>query len=610
MGVLGRKIAFVSLFILFLTANSQQRIAKIEFEGNKHVSSWRLRKVLVTPVPTWTMRLFKRLPVADPKSIKKDLENITAVYMDKGYLDVLVKAKPIKYKEREDVVTLVYRVDEGKKYFVERIEWSCTDSIDTIKLAKLIGLSPGDVFSPFKLESGRLNVYRYLADLGYLYAEVEAGYRKVDSLVRIVISVKPGKVVYFGKITYKGLINTKKFLLKRELSIKSGKKYSYSAIQKSRQELFRTGLFKVISIELSDTLSHPDTVDVVIRVIERKRGFYGASIDFGGNKNYDFTMQISANWGHRNVFGNGQSIMMKGLLQAEVITNWQFISNRYEASIYEPWTLGRKIPTNLVLYFEPGLKTKNFPWRVQRFGAELSAIIHDEPRTHKIGATYERVDIYGVPEDIAMEIKMQQGIYITRKITYTIQADVRDNPLNPSEGAFARVNTELVGGLLGGDEHFAKIDATFARYIRLYHDFILASRIRIGVIGRTLPAAEIAPTNKFAAGGANTIRGFKELSVGPKAADGTMLGGNVIFLLSSEIRFPLIWKFYGTVFLDMGQVWDEWKDINPNDIRVSSGFGIAFMTPFGPIRLERGFILTKLDPDQKGRWHIALLYPY
>lgn len=593
---------------------AQRQVENIEFVGNEHISSWELMSLLTIPKPRWYSPIFGTFPELNSTALQNDLTTIRSVYWSRGFLDVRMRASVKPVGDDTNRVQIKILIDEGKRYLIGSVRLLLPQQFDSYRAGLALGLEEGAVFSPYEAQLAKSRLWRWIADKGYPYAEVQMNWekKKDSSLVNIVYDVQPGKKAYLGKVKYKGLRNTKTFLLRREITTKHGTPYSYNELERNKEALYSTGLFKIVSVELADTSGCPDTVDVIVSVVERKRGWYGFSVDFGSHQEYDMTAQVSVEWGHRNVLGNGQSISLKASVEGQVFARQQLLSHRYEFVFFEPWTFSKKLPSTLTLYFEPGVKKYPDPWRVQKIGGTIQLMRRIDIITHWAGITYERADVFGVPEDQAQEIKQEQGIFISRKLTYTYQRDSRSDILMPDKGSLLRFSADFVGGPLGGDENYLKADFLWTRYMRIpfWHSIIYASRLCITLMGKTEPGREIAVHNRLTLGGANTIRGFPELSIGPKAEDGTMLGGEVLGLFSLETRFPIIWKFYGHLFLDAGQVWMDWRDVNPYDIRSSVGAGMAFATPVGPIRVDYAKVLTRFDSPPYSRWHITLMYAF
>ncbi len=89
----------------------------------------------------------------------------------------------------------------------------------------------------------------------------------------------------------------------------------------------------------------------------------------------------------------------------------------------------------------------------------------------------------------------------------------------------------------------------------------MATRVKIGYEQRLFQNKYIPTYDRFYAGGAYTIRGYSENTLGPRDADGNIIGGGLMLLINAEIRKSLFWKLGYTGFLDAGNVWSEPKNL-------------------------------------------------
>jgi outer membrane translocation and assembly module TamA len=106
-----------------------------------------------------------------------------------------------------------------------------------------------------------------------------------------------------------------------------------------------------------------------------------------------------------------------------------------------------------------------------------------------------------------------------------------------------------------------------------------------------LPASE-----RFFAGGDTSVRGYALDRLGtPETIDrnGFPLGGNAVIVLNAELRVP-VWKDLGVVgFVDAGNVFHRVSDFAFGEIRPTTGFGLRYRSPIGPIRVDLGFKLDR-----------------
>jgi outer membrane protein assembly factor BamA len=164
----------------------------------------------------------------------------------------------------------------------------------------------------------------------------------------------------------------------------------------------------------------------------------------------------------------------------------------------------------------------------------------------------------------------------------TVLADTRDDPLNSTRGVLTSYEFEYAPKFLGSD----------LRFFKTYNQFFYFQRVR-----RILWASGVRfvfSSERFFAGGANTMRGFRLNEVGPRNLVGDPAGGEAVFIINQEIRFRLYKWFSGVVFYDGGNVYATAADFDPLKLRHSIGGGLRVDSPFGIGRLDVGI---NLDPQ-------------
>ena len=84
------------------------------------------------------------------------------------------------------------------------------------------------------------------------------------------------------------------------------------------------------------------------------------------------------------------------------------------------------------------------------------------------------------------------------------------------------------------------------------------------------------------------------------------LGGLSLVEGSLELRRPIWKELNGALFLDFGQVSKRSFDLPLGNLRFSSGFGLAYSTPVGPVRLDIGFPFKPPRGDRAWQIHFSI----
>ena len=100
---------------------------------------------------------------------------------------------------------------------------------------------------------------------------------------------------------------------------------------------------------------------------------------------------------------------------------------------------------------------------------------------------------------------------------------------------------------------------------------------------------------RYFLGGSASLRGWGRFEVSPLTLSGNPIGGHSMFESSGEVRVPAFSKFAVVGFVDAGNVWYETADFHLNDLRVDVGPGLRYLTPIGPVRVDFGYQLTRVE---------------
>jgi outer membrane protein assembly factor BamA len=128
---------------------------------------------------------------------------------------------------------------------------------------------------------------------------------------------------------------------------------------------------------------------------------------------------------------------------------------------------------------------------------------------------------------------------------------------------------------------------------------VFAASARFG-IAKGLGGQELVPSERFYSGGATSVRGFSQDTLGAAVGE-TPLGGEGLWIANGEARIPLF-KYVDIVgFIDMGNVFRRWQNISFADMRYTGGMGLRIRTPYILLRFDYGIKLNRRPGDSFGR---------
>lgn len=124
-----------------------------------------------------------------------------------------------------------------------------------------------------------------------------------------------------------------------------------------------------------------------------------------------------------------------------------------------------------------------------------------------------------------------------------------------------------------------------------------------GELASTLKDAfdELPPSVRFFTGGDNSVRGYAYNAIGTRDANGDVVGGSQLAVLSAEYDYLFQPNWSLSVFFDAGDAYDEtihWYR--------GAGVGLRWYSPVGPLRLDVASPLDREPGQSSYRIHLAV----
>ena len=602
----------ILLFILLSTsANAydpltlpSSEIRSFQIEGNEVLSDSEIRDIMRLTRGGWFHSGRYRV-----KWLNKDLDELIRYYHRLGYLDAEVAERNAEIDREDQSAAIVIRIQEGEQVRVGGVRLEGLPDLPMGDVEPKLSLRRGKPFNRELLDRDQIQVYSILAENGFPEAEVTYVETLTGNRADLTITIEPGPRVQIGRVTIEGTEKTRPEFVFRELTFKEGEWFSRTKMLKSRDRIFQTGLYINVAMTRGE-LEQDKTVPIRVIVKEKRVRWFGFGVGFGTED----LLRLSTDWTNRNWLRTGRRINMEAVL-SELFANRK-VEQRYEASLIEPWMFRTRTAGILKLSHER-LNMENY---IVNEGEESEKIL-DWYRLIQTSASFalsrelndytkgwikysmEWADVTDASEDVDYE-----GIRpeVTRALSFTFERDARDHLLDPSRGSRTHISIEYAGTFLGGDNDFLKTHAGGSIYKKISKRTLIALRAQSGGIHSFALDKAIPDYKRFRLGGANSVRGFREESIGP--LNYMMLGG-------VELRIGLFWRLGMVLFADAGGGWQHMRDMKFSDIlpregaevnskdpvRCGFGGGLRLFTPVGPIRFDYGQKLNRRVDDSGER---------
>ncbi len=576
--------------VIKITEGKKVSLKEIVFEGNSHFSSKELKKLMELKEEGY---LFSS--ILDRTKLEDDMNRIQALYYKNGFIGMNI-SEEVYIDETNENMVLILKIDEGVKTFVDKIEIHGNRLFSERELLDNIPLKPGAPYSESSAQDGRLNVLTLYARLGYIYVKVDLKpvLRDDQKGVELIYIIDEDRPASIGRIATRGNDHTQSKVILRELTVHEGDPYDYEKILRSQQRIYQLGFFSDIRFEPFRVGEKDYIRDMVISVKEKKAGAVDFGIGYGDVERLRGFSEISQS----NLFGTGRYASLRGDLSQ--------IERKFSFNYKEPWVFSLPVDASLGLIDLTQKRitsdTSDVLYELRQVGGTLGV---DKSFTPFVKGSftyqYEANKIQDLKPDAKL-IPEDEGRVTIGSINLSVERDSRVDPFNPTGGSVNGILFKDAAFSLGSDVQFFKVTLQSSWYIPVTRWLVLALSGRGGFAKNFGETLAVPISERFFLGGRSSVRGYEQDSLGIPGVtiiDGTPTGGNAMFLVNGEFRMSLLWGLGLVIFLDGGNVWPEYNEINVSEMKYSTGIGLRYNTPIGPIRLDLGYKLEP-EPDESG----------
>jgi outer membrane protein insertion porin family len=479
--------------------------------------------------------------------------------------------------------------------------------------------------------------------------------------VNIVFMVEEGQRTYIERINVRGNTRTRDYVIRREFDLAEGDAYNRALVNRAERRIKNLAFFKSVKIT-TEPGSAPDRIILNVDVEEQSTGEFSVSGGYSTADGFIAEASVAErNLLGRGLYGKigvtyGQytrganfSFVDPYFLGYRVAAGLDVFYKQQNATSYvsyETQTLGFGTRLGFALREDLGLQLRyslyqqkiSLPQNLMNCNNVNPDFVNTFPTPDKINTTPALTpppNFTGLANcfvdgeaSAAVKNELLNGAVITSLVGYTLSFNSLDNNRNPTQGILTEFRQDFAG--VGGDVKFVRNTADLYAYHEVISDVIGMMHLQGGMITgwdggvRMLDHFQMGP---------NLVRGFAPAGIGPRdltqlpftGVYGDALGGTYYWGASLELQTPLyflpkdagvkvaafadagsLWNYVGpTVFPATGEVISgsicgtpPCPVDNGMFVRSSVGVGLIWDSPFGPLRFDYAFPLSKEPYDR------------
>lgn len=481
---------------------------------------------------------------------------------------------------------VVVKVDLGPKYLLSDFvvtfaDGSCIDA----ELPAALGICPGTPALPKDILRSEEELIFLLASEGYPFAEILSREYIADQsckTLRVVLTVEPGPVGYFGPTCIVGNTRTKHRFFTKRIRWQEGGRYNTRIVQRTRDYLEDSGLFSSVNISLGE-IEDSGLIPMEISVIEAKQRTFG----FGVSYTTQLGPGAAVEWEHRNFRGIGEIVSLN-------VNLWERLR---EANIAYtiPHFLSRRQDLIWLADVEEDI-TKGYTARAASLSSTLLRRLNQ----------FSQISYTAMIKVLKDTRSDNNRNFTLFKTPIQYRWSNADSLLDPRHGVSFDLRTSPSTQIFSPSFYYQTNQAIISAYYPWSESTTFAGKAVFGsIIGS--PNITIPPSERFYAGTDSLLRGYQYKTVSPLDAENDPIGGRSMMIYSFELRKQVSENWGWVGFYEFGNVYSQVYPPFGQRMLHSTGIGLRYYTPVGPIRADFAFPLNpRKDIDKVMQFYISV----
>lgn len=573
------------------------------------------------------------------EALQGDMENLRSYYMNRGYADFDIDSTQVAISPDKKDIFITINIKEGARYTISDVQLAGDLILPEDSLAPYVQVRPGQIFSQRQLTSTEELIQLRLGEEGYAFTQVEpvTELDKESREVKVTFYVDPRNRVYVRRINFNGADAVNDEVFRREMRQFEGGYLSKSKVDRSKVRLQRLPYIESVDVKTNPVAGTADMVDVDFNITEGLPGQFGGGLGFSESQG----IILNGNFVHTNFMGTGNRV------QADL--NIGKYNRIFSTSYTNPYVSLNEVSRTLSAAYRKStqftadssdLDTRTLSAAVSwgyplseyqrlNFGLNFQGSQLDANNVSSSDQALEWVENNGETSVSCSPANCQAGAtrivstkYRTLELTGGWSHDTRNRALFASRGS--RHSFGVSATVPGSEVEFVYANYRYLQFIPVTRYFTFQLKANLGYGQAFGDTTSIPPYKNFFAGGPDTVRGFRESSLGPLDSLNNPYGGNLETTGSAELILPIPAKWQSrsrfTLFFDIGNVFstedsilwydaggsggqqlpEDFYDFDFDKLRQSAGIAAEWLSPMGLFKFSYGVPLNEFKGGDFG----------
>jgi translocation and assembly module TamA len=496
-----------------------------------------------------------------------------------GYYDARIVSRNLS--RLNDVWTATFDIDIGEPVRLTEVRVEVTgegrDHRSFRNIVEDVPLAVGAPVRHAQFDQLRGRLERAAATHGYFDRRFTERRLEVDPAARTaraVLVMDTGPRYSFGKVSIDQDI-LRDQLIERMIFTREGEPFDNDRLLRTQYALSDSHYFSNVIVETGDrdlqTLTVPVEIDTIAARSQRIRlGLgYGTDTEVRGSVSWD--------WRRLNDRGHHANLMLQ---VSQPITE---LMAQYVIPVGDPLRERFAVRSTLVEQ-----EFADIDSRRATLGISYRRVLGSWQRNIFTDVIHERTELAGAPS--FSDTSIVPGINFDQLIA--------DDPLAPARGHRLRAEVRGSTGFLLAGADFLRVHLQAAMVRAPSDDWRYQLRGELGA-GLAGGFGDLPASQRFFAGGDQSVRGYGYNALGSRDAEGRIVGGRHLMFGSAEIHRRVRGPWFIAAFTDVGNAIEEFGD----SVEVSAGLGVHYLSPIGRIRVE---VAQPLTENRSPRLHISI----